>query len=277
MVVEYFSDEHLFACLDTLADQTHKPEKVVVVLNGIESKYRQHLEDDYPDVHVIDPHANLGYSRAANLGIANTTSPIVATLNPDIDLDAKCAEMLCAHLRDHEDVACAGPAIFEINGELYPSARSEPRLSDAIGHGLLGAFMPNNKFSRRYKNLDANNDVIRTVDWLSGAAVFIRRSSLDEVGGWDEDFFMYCEDIDLGRRFKKSGWVSAYIPEAKLVHVQGVSTSRTPISLLYRHHVSLYTYASKKYSHQPIMKALTGLFIVVRFPLALIAHVFRIN
>lgn len=277
VIVEYFSGDHLIACLDSLNRQTLKPESVFVVINGIEDKFRKMMEKDFPDVELIDPKSNLGYSKAANLGISNTSSDIVLTLNPDTVLKDDAAEVACEYISSNENVGTVGPRIYESNGDIYPSAREEPKVIDAIGHALLGAFLPNNRFTKRYKNADVDPEVNREVGWLSGAAIFIRRTALDEIGGWDEDYFMYCEDIDLGRKMQMNRWKNVYVPASQITHVQGVSTSRTPIPLLITHHKSLYIYASKKYRGNPIMKFAVGAFILIRLPLALGAHFFHIN
>jgi N-acetylglucosaminyl-diphospho-decaprenol L-rhamnosyltransferase len=276
VIVEYFSGHHLLECIDSLFEQTHAPDKVVVVINGIDDTFREQVQQQHPDVHLIDPHDNLGYARAANLGIAATQSDVVLTLNPDTVLEKDCAEEACHYLAVHDNVGAVGPQILELNGEIYPSARNEPNVIDAIGHGLLGLVAPNNPFTRRYKNLDAGYERARTSDWLSGAAQFLRRQALDDIGGWDEDFFMYCEDIDLGRRMRLEKWNNAYVPQARLVHVQGVSTDRAPLSLVVEHHKSLSLYARKKYDSL-LMRLFTQLFIAIRLPVALIVARRRIN
>lgn len=276
VIVEYFSQHHLVECLRSIVKQTHQAEKVVVVINGMDEEIRREITTSF-DVHLIDPHHNLGYSRAANLGIANTESDVVLTLNPDTVLDPECSEQACTYLANNPEVGAVGPKIFETNGEVYPSARNEPRLIDAVGHGLFGMIWRTNPFTRRYKNLNVDNTQTRNVDWLSGAAQYLRRRVLDEVGGWDEDFFMYCEDIDLGRRIRQAGFVNSYVPEAELTHVQGVSTDRAPKSLIIAHHKSLYIYSRKKYRNNIAMQFFTAIFIGFRLPVALVLSLFRIN
>lgn len=269
--VEYFSGDYLINAIKSLVRQTHLPEKIVVVVNGIEDSRMEELVSTFPDVHVIDPNANLGYSKGVNLGTSNTTSEVVAVLNPDLEMEPGCAMAACLYLAQNPQVGSVGPKILDADGEVYPSARNEPSTKDAIGHALLGLFKPNNPFTRRYKNLDIDTEVIRDVDWLSGAAQFIRRSALDEVGGWDEDFFMYCEDVELGRQLRIHGFRSVYVPEAVLTHVQGGSSKATPIKLLVIHHKSLYKFSKKKYKNNFFMRVATALFIGIRLPLAIIA------
>lgn len=277
VLVEYFSSDHIVRCLESIYLQTKLPEKIVVVVNGIEDSFRKKISNNFKDVVLIDPGNNLGYSKAANLGIANTDSPIVLTLNPDTELKSDAAELSCLYLAEHDLVGALGPQILDCDFNIYPSARTEPSLLDSVGHGLLGAFFPNNRFTRRYKNLDTDENQTRRTDWLSGAALFLRRQALDEIGGWDEDYFMYCEDIDLGNKLRNNRWENIYFPKAQITHIQGVSTSRTPVKLLVEHHKSLYIYSNKKYNNNLMMKIFVAVFISIRFPLALIAHKLRLN
>lgn len=276
VIVEYFSDEHLFDCLKSVENQKLIPEKIVVVANGISKDTEQRLKDNYSKVHLINPAKNLGYSKAANLGIANIDSDFVLLLNPDVVLEQSCSEIAIEYLKNNTKVASVGPKILEPNGEIYPSARQEPNLVDAVGHALFGLFFPNNRFSKNYKNLNIDMSMPTKVDWLSGAVLFMRKSALDDVGGWDEEFFMYCEDIDLGRRFRKKYWYNVYLPECEVIHDQGGSSKKTPISLLIIHHKSLYRYVAKKYNGNLIAKIFALLFISIRLPLALAVRVFRL-
>lgn len=270
VLIEYFSGQYLLDAIKSIKDQSLKPEKIVIVINGIDNSIKKTIEEEHSEIHVIFPSKNLGYAKAANLGIANTTSEFIGVLNPDLILDVDCAKHAIEFLVEHEDVGAVGPKIFEKSGEVYPSARNEPSLTVALGHAVLGLFSKMNRFSRQYKNLDLDNSVSREVDWLSGAAQFLRRSSLNEVGGWDEDFFMYCEDVDLGRRMRAKDWKNYYVPQSTLTHIQGGSSSKTPVKLLIQHHKSLFIFTKKKYSRNPIMKFATMFFIALRLPLALI-------
>jgi N-acetylglucosaminyl-diphospho-decaprenol L-rhamnosyltransferase len=150
-------------------------------------------------------------------------------------------------LDSESDLAALGPLIRDSDGERYPSARSVPRLRDAVGHGLVGLVKPDNRFTRRYRELDADPSRPRDVDWVSGAAIWLRRAALDEVSGWDERYFMYVEDVDLCWRLRRAGWRVAYEPAGTVTHVQGASTEKRPYRMLLEHHRSLLRFASKRW------------------------------
>ena len=116
-----------------------------------------------------------------------------------------------------------------------------------MGHALFGLLRPSNRFTRRYRQLDVDPSRPRDVEWLSGAAMWQRRSALQSVGGWDEHYFMYMEDLDLCWRLRRLGWRLAYEPSGAVMHVQAVSTDRHPYRMIVRHHRSVYRFATKSW------------------------------
>jgi N-acetylglucosaminyl-diphospho-decaprenol L-rhamnosyltransferase len=116
---------------------------------------------------------------------------------------------------------------------------------DAVGHAVLGRARPRNRFTRRYRQLDADWSRSRDVDWVSGAIVFLRRSALESIGGWDEGYFMYMEDVDLCWRLRRLGWRIAYEPAGQVTHVQGASTASHPYRMIVAHHRSAYRFAAR--------------------------------
>ena len=249
VVVNYESGDLLAECVASLrADDSAGAPEIVVVDNGSTDGSVATLHAHDPHVTVIDPHDNLGYARAANLGIAATRAPIVAVINPDTVLEpGSAAAVLGAFARD-EAVAVVGPRILNPDGTTYPSARTDPGPGTAAGHALLGRIRPENRYTRAYRQLDADPDVARDVDWVSGAALWFRRSALDRVGGWDERFFMFLEDVDVCRSLTAAGGRVRYEPAARVVHVVGASRARRPVSMSLAHHRSAYAYARKWWS-----------------------------
>ena len=248
VVVNYEAGDALRDCIATIAGDTSAgvPE-IVVVDNGSTDGSVDRLRADHPDVTVIETGENLGYAGAANRGIAATAAPIVAVCNPDLSIAEGTAAAMVQRLDDDRRLGAVGPAIFEPDGSHYPSASQVPALGDAVGHALLGALRPRNAFTRRYRELDRDPTVPRAVDWVSGAAIWLRRSALDEIGGWDDGYFMYVEDVDLCWRLQRAGWTIAYEPAVRVTHVQGLSTRRHPYRMIAAHHRSLLRFAAKRW------------------------------
>jgi N-acetylglucosaminyl-diphospho-decaprenol L-rhamnosyltransferase len=247
VVVNYEAGRSLTACVASLlADASGGgPPEVVVVDNGSADGSVAQLHAAFPDVPVVDPDANLGYGRAANLGIAATRAPVVAVVNPDAEVAPGTAAAVLGRFDADDRLAAVGPQLLNPDGTTYPSARSAPSLGDAVGHALLGTVVPDNRFTQSYRQLDADPEVARDVEWISGAAIWLRRAALDEVGGWDERFFLFFEDVDLCRRLGVDGWRISYEPGGHAMHAVGGSRARRPLRSIYEHHRAAYQYADK--------------------------------
>ncbi len=275
VVVNYEAGAQLVACVRSLlADASAGgPPEVVVVDNGSTDGSVDQLMAAVPDVPVLRPGTNLGYAAAANRGISATTAPVVAVCNPDVELGPGTAAALLARFDTEADLGALGPVVRNRDGSVYPSARSVPSVGDAVGHGLLGLVRPTNRFTRRYRELDADPSRARDSDFVSGAAIWLRRAALDAVGGWDEGYFMYVEDVDLCWRLRRAGWRVAYEPGGSVVHVQGSSTARHPYRMILEHHRSLVRFAGKRW-HGPKRALLVpaAVFLALRAVGAMGAH-----
>jgi len=249
VVVNFEAGPLLAGCVASLlADTSAGPMELVVVDNRSRDGSIAELVAAHPEVQVVRAPGNVGYARAANLGIAATKAPIVAVMNPDTVVQPGTAGALVSRLEREPRLAVCGPRLRNPDGSDYPSARTLPSIPVAIGHGLLGLWWPTNRFTTRYRQLDADPAAPRLVDWVSGAAIWLRRRALDDVGGWDERYFMYLEDTDLCWRLRNSGWEVAYEPAGVVMHVQGVSASRRPYRMLLEHHRSAWRFARARFT-----------------------------
>jgi N-acetylglucosaminyl-diphospho-decaprenol L-rhamnosyltransferase len=248
VVVNYEAGSLLLDCVQSLlADDGAGVPEVVVVDNGSSDGSVAAVRAAFPEVVVVDPGANVGYAAAANRGIAATSGPVVAVGNPDLVVAPGTAAALLARFDAEPDLAAVGPALLNPDGSQYPSARAHASTIDAVGHAAFGRFFPRNPFTRRYRHLDADWARSRDVDWVSGALIFVRRSALDSIGGWDERYFMYMEDVDLCWRLRRLGWRVVYEPAGRATHVQGVSTAGRPYRMIVEHHRSVYRFAARRW------------------------------
>ncbi len=197
------------------------------------------------EVRLVQTGTNLGYGAAANRGIAVSDLELVLVSNPDVAVHEGALAALVEVLGADPVLAIAGPRILESDGARYPSARRFPSLLDAVGHALLGDLVPHNRFTRRYRMADLSSDEVTEVDWVSGACFLARRRALEELGGFDEAYFMYAEDTDLCWRARRAGWGVVYVPDAVVTHVQGISTARHPYRMLVAHHRSVFRFAAR--------------------------------
>ena len=271
VVVNYNAGNALTRCVASVL--TEAPAEVVVVDNDSSDGSLASLRAAHPQVTVVTAGDNLGYARGANLGIAATGAPLVAVLNPDTLLRPGAAAAVVARFEGEPGVGAVGPTLLNTDGTVYPSARSVPSMADAVGHGLLYFVWPANPFTRRYRQVDADPGRPRDVDWVSGAAVWLRRSALDQVGGWDERYFMYVEDVDLCWRLRRAGWRVVYEPGAAVEHLLGISTAGVPYRMIAEHHRSLYRFATQRFTgrRRVLLPAAAG-FLGLRAALAMGHH-----
>jgi len=258
VVVNYESGSLLLECVRSLladaglpnsgpADTPEGGPEVVVVDNGSTDGSVAVLSAALPDVPVITPGANLGYAAAANRGIAATRAPVVAVCNCDLVQRAGTAAAMVARFDAEADLGALGPVVRDPEGAHYPSACNVPSVGDAVGHGVLGRIWPSNPCTRRYRELDADPTRARDVDWVSGAALWLRREALDAVGGWNERYFMYVEDVELCWRLRRDGWRVGYEPGGEVTHRQGASTAARPYRMIVEHHRSLLRFAAERW------------------------------
>jgi N-acetylglucosaminyl-diphospho-decaprenol L-rhamnosyltransferase len=149
-----------------------------------------------------------------------------------------------------------------------------PSIPVAVGHAILGLWNPGNRYSAQYRQLDADPSAPRLVDVVSGAAIWLRRTALDEVGGWDERYFMYLEDTDLCWRLRRAGWDVAYEPSAVVDHEQGAITARRPYRMLLEHHRSAWRFTRVRLTGaRVVLLPFAAVFLAARAVLAVAAEV----
>ncbi len=276
VVVNYEAGLLLAECVRSLrADTSAGVPQVVVVDNGSSDGSTDSLRDDAA-VELVVPERNLGYAGAANLGIGRTTADVVAVCNADLLVAEGTAAAMLARLEGEPDVGAVGPEVVDTTGAHYPSARRVPTVVDAVGHGLVGLVKPDNRYTRRYRELDADPKQARDVDWVSGASMWLRRAALDSVGGWDDGYFMYVEDVDLCWRLRGAGWRVVYEPAGTVTHVQGASTAKHPYRMIAEHHRSLLRFAAKRWSGwRRVLLVPAAAYLGVRAGLAMLVRALR--
>ena len=243
VIVNYKAKDHLLPCVHSL--RAEGVQRIVVVDNDSRDGSAEALAQGDPDAQWLPAGANLGYGTAVNRGVAATTEPYVLVLNPDVVVEPGTVKALIAALERDPTLGVVGPKVEEPDGTRYPSARRFPDLVTAAGHAFLGYAAPGNRFSRAYKLADWDPDRAGDVDWISGSCFLARRSAYDAVGGFDEAYFMYAEDVDLCWRLWRAGWRVGYEPAARVVHAGGASTDHAPYRMILEHHRSLWRFARK--------------------------------
>jgi GT2 family glycosyltransferase len=278
IIVNYKARGLLLECLAALApDLSRLESETVVVDNDSRDGTPEALAARFPGVRVMANAENVGYGRAVNQGIRATRGEFVLVMNPDCQPHAGALGTLLAYLREHPRAAIAGPRLLRADGGIEQSARGFPDHFTFLfnRYSLLTRLFPNNRFSRRYLLSDWDHRSVREVDWLSGAFLMVRRAAIDQVGGFDEAFFMFNEDVDWCRRMKLAGWANVYVPDAQVVHRVGASKSRVAPRVIVERHRGMIHYFHKHHPTHPVLAALADALILARAGVMLVGNAFK--
>ncbi|MFD6165095.1 glycosyltransferase family 2 protein [Oerskovia sp. NPDC060287] len=264
--VIYNPGEELLDFATSLRSATARPTELVLVNNGGPSKIADDLAQA-PGTRLVESGGNLGYGRAANLGARGAEGSWIVVANPDLVWSPGSLDVLLAAGDRVERAGSLGPKLLDTDGQEYPSARAIPSLRLGVGHALLGKVWPTNPYSRAYRSANDPGDASeRPAGWLSGACLLLRREAFEEVGGFDEGYFMFFEDLDLGDRLGQAGWANVFVPSAEVTHVQGVSWKKDPAPMIRAHHRSARRYLDRRYSswYQAPLRWVIALGLAVR-------------
>jgi N-acetylglucosaminyl-diphospho-decaprenol L-rhamnosyltransferase len=238
VVVDYFAGHDLVICVDSL--RREGVERIVVVDNSTQGASATALEGH--DVVLVDTQINTGYGRGMNRGVAFAGECAYLILsNPDVQVHPHAVERLVSFMENNLDVGIAGPTIVDSAGATYPSIRIFPNVLLAGLHALIAPLWSGNPFTRRYRSPGRNGQV----DWISGAFFITRTTAFQAVGGFDERYFMFAEDMDLCWRLQAAGWRVAVVPEATVTHIEGVSRARAPRAMVRAHHASALRFEAR--------------------------------
>lgn len=245
VVVNMNSGDDLAACVRSVYEAAGDAEvEVVVVDNASEDDSADRARAAAPGIRVIENAVNRGFPAAANQGMQATDAPWVFLLNPDATVVGGTLGGLAAWANARPRAGVIGVRTLNPDRTAYPSARKVPTYTEAVFHALLHPFANDNRWSRAYtmEGWDRTSD--RRVDWVSGSSMLLRREALDEVGPFDEAFFMYVEDLDLCTRMRRAGWEVWFTPALEVVH-EGGTVTRGKRRMTLEHSRSMYRYFVK--------------------------------
>lgn len=270
IVVNFNSGEILSACVSALASAGAS--EVIVVDNSSNDGSLEFCENQLgreltSKLMFLRNKANLGYGTAMNIGVRSAKSKYIAICNPDCIPAPDALQYLVAYLQNHPEVGIVGPQIYDEKGVRYPSPRRFPSLFVSAIHATWGVLFPKNKFSKYYRSVDSefpNRNM-----WISGAFMFITRDLFHEIGGFDERYFMFLEDVDLCQRVIRKSLDVGFEPKATVEHRQGTSSRARPFFVCWVHHRSLWIYSTVTLlGVKRFFLPLVGLGILVRFGLS---------
>lgn len=231
VVVDFHAGEALATCVNSL--RANGVVDIVVVENGEPASSALALGELLIDL--VTPGVNLGYGGGVNRGAARAPRRrYLLVSNPDVVVHDGAVEALVRFADAHPEVGIVGPRIVAGDGTIYPSQRSFPNVWLAGAHALLEPLWARNPATRRYRSRRSDD----SVDWVSGAFMLITREVFERVGGFDERYFMFAEDMALCWRVQKLGYGVSACDNAVVTHLEGLSRARNPRAMLIAHHRS---------------------------------------
>jgi len=259
VVVSYHCRELLRQCL--LSIRGHQPSfplKVVVVDNGSTDGTIEMLREQFEWVEVEASNENLGFSKANNRAIRRGTGQYVLALNPDTRFVDDGLEKLIGLMGARQDIGICGCRLVQEDGTFdHAAKRAFPTPLGALAHFTgLGRSSDAPRQLAQYRAPDVESGV---VDAVNGAFMLMRRSALEEVGLFDEGFWMYMEDLDLCYRFKQAGWTVWYEPSVTVVHAKGGTSGKyRKARVNYAFHYGMFRFYRKHYASEH-SRAMNGL------------------
>ncbi|MFB3882494.1 MAG: glycosyltransferase family 2 protein [Armatimonadota bacterium] len=227
--------------------------EVIVLDNASQDGSADMVRRQFPQVALIENRENAGFARGYNAAARRSTGRYLLVLNPDTIVHRGALGRLVEFMDAHPEAGAVGPRLLNSDGTLQFSCRRFPRPAAAmLRNTFLGRLVPGNRFTRDYLMQDWDHSSQRQVDWVSGAAICIRREAWEQTGGFDEGYFMYAEDMDWCLRAEQAGWRVYYLPDAVITHRIGRSSDQRPLAMVIQFHRSAARFYWKHYApHWP--------------------------
>jgi hypothetical protein len=234
-------------CIGSIIKSTSCDFEIIVVDNS--SNLNEKFSSELPFIKVINAE-NKGFGHACNIGMKNASGELFLLLNSDTIVHDKAIDRCVEYINFHEDVGAVGCKTLLSDGTLDHNCKRGLPTPEASLYYLLGLdkkYPKSLKYARYHATyLDENE--INEVEVLSGAFMLIRASVIKEIGGFDENFFMYCEDVDLCLRISQAGYKLMYLPFAEITHLKGQSGLNSKNRFVIKHfHKSMLIFYNKHF------------------------------
>ena len=271
VIVSYNCREPLRACLRSLADErVHTPLEVIVVDNDSRDDTGYIVASEFPWARLIVNRTNAGFARAINKGVKFASGEHLLLLNPDTIVPPGAIERLVGELERRPSVGMLGCKLVRPDGSFdHACKRGFPTVLSALYYfsGLAGRFPDSPRFAQ-YTAADLGIDETGTVDAINGAFMLVRRSAAEDVGGLDERYWLWAEDLDWCHRFWERGWEVLYWPEVEVIHLKSASVGEhRSLRLNFAFHRSIWLFYKKHHAphRSPLVSALVGLGVWSKF------------
>jgi GT2 family glycosyltransferase len=250
IIVSYNVRDFLLHSLQSIKKALDRiPSEIIVVDNASVDGSAQSVSKHFPKVNIIENDSNIGFSAANNIGLKKANGKYIVLINPDTLVQEDTFTKLIEFMDIHPEAGGATCKILNPDGTFSIDSRhSVPKPSTALWKLIgLNRLFPKSKIFGRYNLTYLDPNKIYPVDAISGSFMFLRKKAIDEVGLLDEDYFMYCEDVDYCYRLNNDGWKIYYVPDSNIIHYKGESTKKSNIDYAINFNRSLYLFYKKHF------------------------------
>lgn len=223
--------------------------EILVVDNGSCDGSAEMIQESFPKVRLIAFQENRGLAVAFNAAVRASHGTFILYMNNDIAVFEGVIEQLVRYMNDHPSVGIVAPKLLNPDRTVQTSCyRFQSPIVPILRRTPLGKLPAAQRLLKQYLMLGWNHDATQTVDWILGAVMLIRRSALEQVGGMDERFFAYYEDIDLCRQMWLKGWQVVYYAPAFLIHYHQRTSAASPgLVSIFKWHTRIHIQSGLKY------------------------------
>ncbi len=251
VIVNYNVKDYLYKCLNSIINSNGNLKiEIIVVDNNSTDGSIEFLQTKFNDVIFVPLNQNLGFGKANNIGIKKSVGKYILLLNPDTLIEDNTLINLYQFMENNIEVGVSTCKILNGDGSFQESCRRGFPTPIAAFSKLFGVqkFFPNSKILGQYNLTYLDENEINEVEAVSGSFMFFRGELLKKIGGFDEDFFMYGEDLDICYRVKKLNYKIMYVPESSTIHYKGESTKRSNINDIKVFFDAMQIFVKKHYS-----------------------------
>lgn len=278
LIVNYKNSATLLDCLDSIYRTTHDLDfEVIVMDNNSRDEGLQAIREKFSQVCFIENKTNMGFAKANNKAAEMAEGRYLMFLNPDARLTESTVQTMIVRLKPDSATGVLGPKVLNNDGSLQYSCRTFPTVWTGLfnRYSLLSTLFPNNRFTSRYLMKDFDHNDTHEVDWVSGCCMMVRKSIFQSIGGFDEKYFLFNEDVDLCHTMKHHGYKTLYFPQAKIFHDVTTSNRKAQHNIILKRHIGMSHYIEKHFIGNPIFVFIIHAMIAFRYFTQLMINMVR--
>jgi N-acetylglucosaminyl-diphospho-decaprenol L-rhamnosyltransferase len=267
IIVNYKNSEPLKDCLASLYQTVQRIDFETIIIDNSENDLGlKPLKELYPKAQFVSNSSNVGFAKANNQAAKIAQGKVLIFLNPDTILSDQAIDSMYKYYCSHKETGVLGPKVVDPEGSLQYSCRRYPTLWTGLfnRYSILSRLFPENRFTSQYLMLDSDHNEIRQVDWLSGCCLMVSKSTFENSHGFDENYFLFNEDVDLCRTIKQAGKEVIYFPEATIIHHVSTSNSKTTARVIIQRHLGMMHYFKKHHGQNLLTRWVINFFISLR-------------